>query len=85
MTGDAIRDSAVTVSTMGVRYRCNDCGNLTRFDVTETTTIRAFHHYSLGGELTIEEPEVLAHEIEQVTCRWCGHGRAIETLRDEAS
>ena len=39
----------VTVTAVGARYRCNDCGNLTRFDVVETTTVRSFHHYSLGG------------------------------------
>jgi DNA-directed RNA polymerase subunit RPC12/RpoP len=65
------------------RYRCSACGNLTRFDVTRTATTRAFHHYSLGGDLAIEDEEVLEETVHEVTCRWCGHGRAIEEI-DEA-
>ena len=33
------------------RYRCTSCGNLTRFDVTATRTVKAFHHYTVGGGL----------------------------------
>ena len=57
------------------RYRCATCGNLTRFDVTVTRRTRAFHHYSLGGELTIEDEEVLSETVEEVACRWCGSGQ----------
>ena len=67
---------------MITRYRCNACGNLTRFDVVETTSIRSFHHYTVGGELSIEEPEVIATTIESVTCRWFGHGRDVEVLNE---
>ena len=68
-----------------VRYRCTACGNLTRFDVTSTRRTRAFHHYSIGGELTVEDEEVLDEEVEDVSCRWCGSGRAVEALSaDEA-
>jgi hypothetical protein len=74
--------SCTTVSVVITRYRCNACGNLTRFDVVETTSIRSFHHYTVGGELSIEEPEVIATTIESVTCRWCGHGRDVEVLSD---
>ncbi len=62
------------------RYRCTACGNLTRFDVTRTRTSRAFYHYSLGGVLTVEDEVVLEESIDDVTCRWCGHGRGIEVL-----
>lgn len=55
-----------------VRYRCTACGNLTRFDVTSRRRTTAFHHYTLGGELQIEEEEILELEIEKVACRWCG-------------
>ena len=65
------------------RYRCNACGNLTRFDVIETTSVRSFHHFTVGGQLSVEEPEVIAQTIESVTCRWCGHGREVEVLTDE--
>ncbi|MFN8053656.1 MAG: hypothetical protein U0Q22_19640 [Acidimicrobiales bacterium] len=57
---------------IGVRYRCSACGNLTRFDVRVTRTTRSFHHYSVGGELEVEDTEVLAEDIEDVSCRWCG-------------
>lgn len=67
-----------------VRYRCEACGNLTRFDVVTTRRTRAFHHYSVGGERTVEDEEVLAETVEEVGCRWCGHGNAVVELRDGA-
>lgn len=57
---------------MATRPRCAQCGNLTRFDVVETRRTRAFHHYTLGGELEVEDEEVLGAERESITCRWCG-------------
>ncbi len=70
-------------STVGsVRYRCTACGNLTRFDVVTSRRTRAFHHYSLGGELEVEDVEVLDELVEGVSCRWCGHGNAVEALVD---
>ena len=75
--------SGGTVSTVApVRYRCTACGNLTRFDVTTTRRARAFHHYSLGGDLAVEEEQVLAETVEEVSCRWCGSGRAVEAVAD---
>jgi hypothetical protein len=62
------------------RYRCDACGNLTRFDVTRSRRTRAFHHYSVGGDLTVEDEEVLTDAVEEVTCRWCGHGRSVHPL-----
>ncbi|HXQ44420.1 MAG TPA: hypothetical protein VN816_07255 [Acidimicrobiales bacterium] len=62
------------------RYRCAACGNLTRFDVVTDRRTRAFHHYSVGGTLTVEEEEVLSEEVVDVQCRWCGHGRSVEIL-----
>jgi hypothetical protein len=62
------------------RYRCNACGNLTRFDVVSMRKTRAFYHFSLGGELTIEDEEPLSIEVELVTCRWCGSADQIETM-----
>ncbi len=67
---------------MPARYRCNSCGNLTRFDVTVTSTVRAFHHYSVGGELTVEESEVVAERVDSVECRWCGPSGVIEELAE---
>ena len=80
-----VATQTVTVIHVPLRYRCNACGNLTRFDVVETTTVRSFYHYTVGGELSIEEPEVTARSIDQVTCRWCGHGRAVEPIEDETA
>ena len=54
------------------RYRCMACGNLTRFDVVERRRTRAYHHFSVAGDLAVDEVEVLEAEVEYVTCRWCG-------------
>jgi hypothetical protein len=72
------------VSAEPARYRCSACGNLTRFDVTVTRTERGFHHYSIGGDLTVEDREVLSEVVDSVTCRWCGHGRSVEVIDDPA-
>jgi hypothetical protein len=65
-------------------YRCESCGNVTRFDVTISQTTKAFHHYTVGGELEIEEATVLRRHVDEVVCRWCGHGRnVVETGDDE--
>lgn len=61
------------------RFRCNACGNLTRFTVTTTRRARAYHHFTVGGDLTIEDEEVLDEQVESVSCRWCGHGDQVET------
>jgi hypothetical protein len=63
------------------RYRCRACGNVTRFDVVATRRTRAFHHYTIGGDLEIEDEELLEERVEQVTCRWCSAaGDKIEAL-----
>lgn len=68
------------------RYRCKECGNLTRFDVVATRRTRAFHHYTLAGDLTVEEEEELGTTVEQVSCRWCSAGGdAIEELPVDAA
>ena len=64
---------------MAKRYRCTDCGNKTRFDVTATRRTREFHHFSIAGELVIEESELLHEEVEPVVCRWCS-STDVETL-----
>jgi hypothetical protein len=64
------------------RYRCAACGNLTRFDVTITRRTRSFHHYSIGGELSVEDTEVLSETVEEVACRWCGTAKSVEVLTE---
>lgn len=66
------------------RYRCTACGNLTRFEVTSTRRTRSFHHYTVGGELSIEDTEVLSEDVEEVLCRWCGTGGSVVVV-DETS
>ena len=68
------------MAPLQVRYRCAACGNLTRFDVTTTRRTRAFHHFTVGGDLTVEDEEVLDEVVEEVSCRWCGSGRAVEAV-----
>jgi hypothetical protein len=64
---------------MAVRFRCRECGNLTRFDVVATRRTRAFHHFTVSGDLSVEDEELLEEQLEEVTCRWCGaSGPAIE-------
>ena len=68
------------------RYRCSACGNLTRFDVTTARRTRAFHHFTVGGDLEVEDEVVLDEQVEEVACRWCGNGGSVEVLDDaEAS
>jgi hypothetical protein len=62
------------------RYRCSACGNLTRFDVVTSRRTQAFHHYTVGGELRVEDEVVLAESVDEVTCRWCGTGAAVEPI-----
>ncbi len=62
------------------RYRCTACGNLTRFDITRTRQTRAFNHFTVGGEVEVEDEEVLSESIDEVICRWCGHGKAVQTI-----
>jgi hypothetical protein len=70
---------------MSDRYRCSACGNLTRFDVTVTRRTREYHHFSVGGDLEVEDRELLNERVEEVTCRWCGAtGDAIEQVPVEA-
>ena len=70
---------------MGERYRCSACGNLTRFDVVVTRTTRAFHHFSVGGDLSIEDETVLDERVDEIVCRWCAAtGSQIEHLDDVA-
>lgn len=56
------------------RWRCAQCGNLTRFDLTRVRRTREFIHVDLAGEqrTEVDETEVLAEDIVEVRCRWCG-------------
>ena len=71
---------ALTIPGDGQRWRCAGCGNLTRFDVTRTRRTTEFWHFDLAGEHQVEETELRAESVEQVTCRWCGRSDAIEVV-----
>src|SRR5689334_8018991 len=57
---------ATMEESMAVRYRCGACGNLTRFDVVTTRRTSAFHHYSVGGDLTVEDEQLFEGTVERV-------------------
>ncbi len=57
--------------TATTRWRCTQCGNLTRFDVTRRSRVREFLHVDLAGEPAVEEREVLQEVVDSVRCRWC--------------
>lgn len=61
----------------GSRYRCEACGNLTRFDVRVTERARRFWHAELSGEGRIESVADRDLVVDEVQCRWCGHGRGV--------
>ena len=65
------------------RWRCTSCGNLTRFDVTVVRRTKEFRHFTVGGDLEIESVEILAEDVQSVSCRWCGAtDDRIEVLAD---
>ena len=64
----------------GERLRCGACGNLTRFDVVSTRRTAAYWHYSVAGELTLEEERELEASAEEVRCRWCGSTSDVEVV-----
>lgn len=66
------------------RYRCAACGNLTRFDVVVTRRLKAYYHFTVGGDLNLEDEEILDEVFDEVTCRWCGSSKAIEVIELEA-
>jgi hypothetical protein len=71
------------VEVTAPRYRCDGCGNLTRFDVTVSQTTKAYYHYTVGGDLEVENESVLSRHVDEVVCRWCGHGRSVVEIADE--
>jgi hypothetical protein len=77
----AIKDRA-TICAVTTRYRCTACGNLTRFDVTSSRRTKAFHHYSVGGDLAVEDEQVLDEQVESVECRWCGSGAHVAEISE---
>lgn len=72
--------ASTPVPTATTRWRCRQCGNLTRFDVTRTARTREYVHVDLAGEPVVEEREVLAEDVESVRCRWCDGVGTVELV-----
>ena len=70
----------ITCPTADTRWRCRQCGNLTRFDVVRSARVKEFVHLDLAGEPRVEDSEVLAETLEEVRCRWCGATGTIELV-----
>lgn len=70
----------MSMPTPDQRWRCGQCGNLTRFDVTRTVRTTEYVHQTLAGEPAVEDRQVLAETVEQVRCRWC---LSVETVSVE--
>jgi hypothetical protein len=39
----------------------------------------------VGGDLRIEDEQMLSEEVEAVECRWCGNGANVEVVSAEGS
>jgi hypothetical protein len=37
----------------------------------------------VGGDLSVEDEEVLEEVVEAVDCRWCGSGASVEILEGD--
>ena len=67
------------------RWRCRQCGNLTRFDVTRSTRADEYVHVDLAGHQVVEERTLLHDVVEHVRCRWCSAVDSVEVVaRPEA-
>lgn len=64
-------------------YRCDRCGNRTRFDVYDTVRRRRFEHANLAGEVVVEEEQIIERTVEQVVCRWCESGDDVSEYQPE--
>jgi hypothetical protein len=62
------------------RWRCRQCGNLTRFDVIRTRRVREYVHAELSGEARVEETEILSDVVEHVRCRWCAAVDSVQVV-----
>jgi ribosomal protein L37E len=68
----------VASPTSDTRWRCRQCGNLTRFDVVRSTRSQEFWHVDLSGEVTVEERHAVSDTVEHVVCRWCGQTDSVD-------
>lgn len=71
---------AVELPGDSTRWRCSQCGNLTRFDVVRSIRTKEYWHFDLAGTAAVESPELLRETVEEVVCRWCGATDAVELV-----
>lgn len=83
-SGASAPPSSPSLPGPDTRWRCGQCGNLTRFDVVRTSRVREYWHLDLAGEPTVEETQVLAETVEEVRCRWCSSA-AVEVVARPAT
>jgi len=62
-------------------YRCDACGNKTRFDVHDRVERRRFEHADLSGDIHVEEEEILSRTVDKVVCRWCDRSDVIVEIQ----
>ncbi|MDZ7578789.1 MAG: hypothetical protein U0904_11550 [Candidatus Nanopelagicales bacterium] len=75
----------LSIPAEGSGWRCGQCGNLTRFDVTRSRTVTEYWHFTLAGDRDISELAVRSEAVQDVRCRWCGSSDSIEVVaRPEA-
>jgi hypothetical protein len=72
--------AGVPSPTDATRWRCRQCGNLTRFDVTRASRVVEFVHFDLAGAPAVEETQVLSEVVEQVRCRWCDAVNSVDLV-----
>lgn len=71
---------AISKPSETTRWRCAQCGNLTRFDVVRSSQVREYVHVDLAGVQKVEESDVLSESLDEVTCRWCGGKGTVEVV-----
>jgi hypothetical protein len=76
---------AVPLPSDDTRWRCARCGNLTRFDVVRSRRTVEFWHLDLGGEVSVDQTEVLTEHVDQVRCRWCDGLDCVELVARPAA
>jgi hypothetical protein len=74
-------DVTVGMPDATTRWRCAQCGNLTRFDLTRIRRTHDYIHVDLAGQQQVEESRVLEEQIVELRCRWCGSDRVELTPR----
>lgn len=76
---------AVPMPDESTRWRCAQCGNLTRFDVVRSRRTKEFWHFDLEGDSSVEGVELVSEDVADVVCRWCQTGASVELVARPAA